>query len=173
CQARNSSAIWPPQPRYQPTLYHSAPSCERPSHPFGRWVAWVCRWPGAVAFVCLALSVGLAWLAATTLTINTSTDDMLSERLPFRAQNEAVDAAFPQLVDTLTLALEGPDALATEGAAERLATALAAQPGVAQSVFLPEGGAFFRRSGLLYLSTAELQALGDRLAGAQRSEEHT
>src|SRR5690606_31226319 len=136
-------------------------------HPFGRWVERVCRRPGLVTLACLALATGLAWLAATTLTINTSTDDMLSERLPFRAQNEAVDAAFPQLVDTLTLALEGPDALATEAAAERLAEALSTQPDVTQSVFLPEGGAFFRRNGLLYLPRAALKALGDRLAGAQ------
>ncbi|MGE5765608.1 MAG: MMPL family transporter, partial [Bacteroidota bacterium] len=146
---------------------HPTPSSPHASGPFGRWVALACRRPLLVTFLCLALAAGLAWLAAAKLTINTSTDDMLSETLPFRAQNEAVDAAFPQLVDTLTLALEGPDALSTEAAAERLAAALAAQPGVAQSVFLPEGGAFFRRSGLLYLSTAELQALGDRLAGAQ------
>src|SRR3546814_11130658 len=85
----------------------------------------------------------------------------------FRAQNEAVDAAFPQLVDTLTIALDAPDALAAEAAAGRLAAALAAQPAVAQSVFLPQGGPFFRQNGLLYLSAVELQALGDRLAGAQ------
>src|SRR3546814_12990689 len=70
----------------------------------------------------------------------------------FRAQNEAVDAAFPQLVDTLTIALDAPDALAAEAAAGRLAAALAAQPAVAQSVFLPQGGPFFRQNGLLYLS---------------------
>src|SRR3546814_7110418 len=121
-------------------------------------------------YTTLFRSVGLAWLAAVTLTINTSTDDMLSKELPFRAQNEAVDAAFPQLVDTLTIALDAPDALAAEAAAGRLAAALAAQPAVAQSVFLPQGGPFFRQNGLLYLSAVELQALGDRLA---RSEEHT
>src|SRR3546814_12713748 len=109
-----------------------------------RWVGGVSRRPVLVVLLCLAVSVGLAWLAAVTLTINTSTDDMLSKELPFRAQNEAVDAAFPQLVDTLTIALDAPDALAAEAAAGRLAAALAAQPAVAQSVFLPQGGPFFR-----------------------------
>src|SRR3546814_3965963 len=60
-------------------------------------------------YTTLFRSVGLAWLAAVTLTINTSTDDMLSKELPFRAQNEAVDAAFPQLVDTLTIALRSEE----------------------------------------------------------------
>src|SRR3546814_5463457 len=59
-----------------------------------RWVGGVSRRPVLVVLLCLAVSVGLAWLAAVTLTINTSTDDMLSKELPFRAQNEAVDAAF-------------------------------------------------------------------------------
>src|SRR3546814_4572435 len=64
-----------------------------------RWVGGVSRRPVLVVLLCLAVSVGLAWLAAVTLTINTSTDDMLSKELPFRAQNEAVDEAFPQLVE--------------------------------------------------------------------------
>ncbi|HEY9536026.1 MAG TPA: MMPL family transporter, partial [Kiloniellaceae bacterium] len=145
----------------------TSPLHARLSGPFGRWVGGVSRRPVLVVLLCLAVSVGLAWLAAVTLTINTSTDDMLSKELPFRAQNEAVDAAFPQLVDTLTIALDAPDALAAEAAAGRLAAALAAQPAVAQSVFLPQGGPFFRQNGLLYLSAVELQALGDRLAGAQ------
>ena len=148
-------------------MQHSAPSSPASGGPYGRWVARVCRRPLVVVVLCLAVAVGLAWLAAATLTINTSTDDMLSEKLPWRAQNEAVDAAFPELVDTLTVAVEAPDSLAAEAAAERLAAALAARPAVARSVFLPQGGGFFRRNGLLYLSIAELEALADRLAGAQ------
>ena len=149
------------------TLHENTPASTRAAGPYGRWVERVCRRPGLVVLLCLAAAAGLAWLAAASLTINTSTDDMLSEALPFRAQNEAVDAAFPQLVDTLTVAVEAPDALAAEAAAEGLAAALAARPAVVQSAFLPEGGDFFRRHGLLYLPPAELQALGDRLAGAQ------
>jgi len=163
-----SSGGRPPEPR------ETVPgSGQDPDFPTGfaawaaAWVTAACRRPRAVALLCLAAAAGLLWLAAATLSINTSTNDMLSEELPFRAQNEAVDAAFPQLVDTLTIAIEAPDALAAEAAAARLASALAAQPAVVQSVFLPQGGDFFRRNGLLYLSPEELQALGDRLAGAQ------
>lgn len=145
----------------EPSLHAPRPG------PFGRLVAWVCRRAGLVAFLCLAAAGALAWLAAATLTINTSTDDMLSEELPFRAQNEALAAAFPQLVDTLIIAVEAPDALAAETAAERLAAALADRARVTQSVFLPQGGDFFRHNGLLFLPAGELQALADRLAEAQ------
>ncbi len=131
------------------------------------WVTGVCRRPVLVLFACLALAAGLLWSAATSLTINTSTEDMLSAELPWRQNNRAVDRAFPQLVDSLTIAVEGPDALAAEDAAERLARVLRAQDQVFHSVMLPEGGDFFRRNGLLYLSPEELQAESDRLAAAQ------
>ncbi|MGF1593230.1 MAG: MMPL family transporter [Kiloniellaceae bacterium] len=133
----------------------------------GAWVGAVCRRPlGAVAG-CLAAAAGLLWLAVATLTINTSTNDMLSEDLAFRQNETAVEQAFPQLVDSLTVVVEAPDSLAAEAAAENLAAALRDRPEIVREVYLPQGGAFFRRSGLLYLSTAELQALADRLAGAQ------
>ncbi|WP_193367384.1 MMPL family transporter [Pelagibius marinus] len=131
------------------------------------WVNGVCRRPVLVLFACLALAAGLLWIAATSLTINTSTEDMLSAELPWRQNNRAVDRAFPQLVDSLTIAVEGPDALAAEEAAGRLAQALRARDKVFHSVLLPEGGDFFRRNGLLYLSPEDLQAESDRLAAAQ------
>jgi len=148
-------------------LQKNAAHRDRLTNAAGIWVAWVCHRPVMVVIFCLALAAGLAWLAAGTLTINTSTNDMLSAELPFRQQNEAIDAAFPQLVDTLTIAVEASDSLAAEAAAEDLAEALRARRAVAEAVFLPQGGAFFRHNGLLYLSPAELQTLGDRLAGAQ------
>ncbi|MPZ08624.1 MAG: MMPL family transporter [Kiloniellaceae bacterium] len=144
----------------------SAPH-DRPSGLFGAWVDRACRRPALVVFLCLATAAGLLWLAVATLTINTSTNDMLSAELPFRQNEDALERAFPQLVGTLTIAVEAPDALAAEVAAEGLAEALGRRPEVVRSVFLPQGGAFFRQHGLLYLSREELQALGDRLAGAQ------
>ncbi len=132
-----------------------------------RWVNRVCRHPVPVLFACLGLAAGLLWIAVTTLAINTSTEDMLSAELPWRQNNRAVDQAFPQLVDSLTIAVEAPDALAAEAAAAQLAAALTARPAVFHSVYLPEGGAFFRRNGLLFLSPEELQAESDRLAAAQ------
>src|SRR3546814_12797608 len=85
------------------TLQETTPP-HRASGPYGLWVERICRQPLLVVLLCLAAAAVLAWVAATTLTINTSTNDMLSEELPFRQQTEAVDAAFPQLVDTLTIA---------------------------------------------------------------------
>ncbi len=132
-----------------------------------RWVAAVCRHRVPVAFSCLAAAAGLLWLAAASLTINTSTNDMLDADLPFRQAEIAVETAFPLLFDSLTVVLEGPDGQAAAAGAAALAEALRQQTEAVHEVFLPQGGEFFRRNGLLYLEPAELQALADRLAGAQ------
>ena len=127
----------------------------------------VCRHRVPVVFLCLAVAAGLLWLAVASLTINTSTNDMLDADLPFRQAEIAVESAFPLLFDSLTVVLEGPDGQAAEAGAAALAEALRQQPEAVHQVFLPQGGDFFRRNGLLYLEPAELQALADRLAGAQ------
>jgi uncharacterized protein len=110
---------------------------------------------------------GLLWLAVATLTINTSTNDMLDADLPFRQAEIAVETAFPLLFDSLTVVLEGPDSQAADAGAAALAEALRQQPEIVHRVYEPQGGEFFRRNGLLYLEPAALQALADRLAGAQ------
>lgn len=120
-----------------------------------------------MVFSCLAAAAGLLWLAVASLTINTSTNDMLDADLPFRQAEIAVETAFPLLFDSLTVVLEGPDSQAAEAGAAVLAEALRQQPEVVQRVYEPQGGDFFRRNGLLYLEPAELQTLADRLAGAQ------
>ena len=81
------------------------------------WVGWVCRRPALVGVLALISAAGMLWYAAATLSINTSTTDMLSEELPFRQNNVAVDKAFPQRSGTLVAVIEGPDSLAAETAA--------------------------------------------------------
>lgn len=131
------------------------------------WIGWVCGRAGIVVLAALLSAAGLLWYAASSLTINTSTTDMLSAELPFRQNNVAVDAAFPQRSGTLIVVVEGPDGLAAAEAARRLALALKDQPGRFEDVFDLEGDPFFRRNGLLFLSQSELEAQADRLAAAQ------
>lgn len=130
------------------------------------WVGLVCRRPGLVVALSILSAIGLLWFAAATLSINTSTTDMLSEDLPFRQNNVAVDKAFPQRDDTLILVIEGPDSLASEAAALRLAEALRNKPERFEDVFAPEVEPFFRRNGLLFLSQDALEDQADRLAAA-------
>ncbi len=139
---------------------------------FGRraLVAWVGfvrsrAWPVlllAVAFSALSLHY-----AITTIGINTSTTDMLSAELPFRKNAEALKQAFPQFTDSLTVVVEAGSPEAASDAAEQLSARLRSETDLFRDVFFPEGDRFFRRNGLLYLSTEELYSLSDRLAGAQ------
>ncbi|HIC80263.1 MAG TPA: hypothetical protein EYP07_04760 [Kiloniellaceae bacterium] len=131
------------------------------------WIGWVCGRAGIVVLAALLSAAGLLWYAVASLTINTSTTDMLSAELPFRQNNVAVDAAFPQRSGTLIVVVEGPDGPAAAGAARGLALALKEQPARFEDVFDLEGDPFFRRNGLLFLSQSELEAQADRLAAAQ------
>lgn len=132
-----------------------------------RWMILVRR--RAVTVVVLAALVAAASLAlaATRLSIDTNLSDMLSPDLPYRRDQAAMTAAFPQLERTLTVVVEAASAEAAAAAAGRLAEDLGGRPEVIRDVDYPEGAAFFRRNGLLYLEVAELQALADRLAEIQ------
>ena len=131
---------------------------------FAAWVGFVTRRPAWVLFV--ALSTALAALAygATHLGINTSTKDMLSEELPFRQNDRAMDAAFPALEGGLIVIVEAKSAAVAETAAARLAEVLSERGDVIKEVFYPEDSPFFRRNGLLYLDLLALEDLSDRLA---------
>ena len=79
--------------------------------PFGRralvaWVGFVCRWSWPILLLALAVSGLSLHFTVTTLGINTSTTDMLSAELPFRKNSAALDQAFPQFVDNLTVVVE-------------------------------------------------------------------
>ena len=79
-----------------------------------RWVGFVTRrrWP--VLLLALLVTVASLAFAAVTLTINTSTTDMLSEELPFRRNHEALKAAFPALTANLLLVVQGENENAVE-----------------------------------------------------------
>jgi len=131
------------------------------------WVRLVRRSAVAVLALALLLTAGAAQFTITHIGINTNTTDMLSEELPFRRYDRALNKAFPQLWDTLIVVVEAATPDLADRGAQRLAAALAARPELFGEVFYPDGEPFFRRNGLLYLEPAELAAFGDRLAEVQ------
>jgi hopanoid biosynthesis associated RND transporter like protein HpnN len=131
------------------------------------WVSLAGRCAWRVIALAFLLTMASAWLISTKLTIDTDTNDMLSAKLPFRQDSNRIDAAFPQLKDNIVIVIDAGGADAADDAADALVAKLRAADGRFRSVFYPEGDAFFRRNGLLYLEEEELAALADRLAGAQ------
>jgi len=132
-----------------------------------RWVDAVRRWAWPIIALAAISSVGAFYYSITNFSINVDTTDMLSEELDFRQNDRALDSAFPQLVDNLSIVVEAGSGDQAEDVAEALAAGLAKMPERFTTVFYPEGEAFFRRNGFLYADLGDLETLSDRLAEAQ------
>jgi len=134
---------------------------------FGAVAGASVRWRWGVIVLWLLLAAGSIALSAGNLGINTDTTDMLSPELEFRKRFTEYRRAFPQGKGSLAIVVTGPTSDLTDRAARRLSTALRQDTTLFRSVFFPQGDQFFRRNGLLYLSTKDLEALSDRLTEAQ------
>ena len=133
----------------------------------GHWVAGAAKRGRAVVALAVLLTVVAAVHFADAITINTSTNDMLSKDVPFRQYARELDAAFPQSGDTLVVVIKGQTAGLADDAALALGARLRAMPALFENVYDLRGDAFFRENGLLYLSVDELYELSDALADAQ------
>ena len=122
------------------------------------------RW--LVLLACVLLTGYALRYTASNISIDTGTSQMSDVRLPHRQANLALTAAFPHLPGDVVVFAESSHAGAAEDAADALAARLAARSDIAQVVSQPGGGEFFRRNGLLYLSTDELWRIDERLAEA-------
>ncbi len=130
------------------------------------WVAACHRRALAVTLACLAAAIAAGIYAAGHLSIDTDTAEMISPEVSWRQAERDYDRAFPGGFN-LVIVIDGPSAEAASDAAAGLATRLSAQPDLFTAVERPDGLPFFRRNGLLYLSSEELTALADRLTEMQ------
>src|SRR3954469_19386704 len=85
------------------------------------------RRAGLVAILALLLTIASGFYAATHLTIDTDIDNMLPADLPWRQNDRALDAAFPQNADLLVVVIDGKTADIAEDAARELVKRMAAQ----------------------------------------------
>ncbi len=99
--------------------------------------------------------------------IDTNTSNVLSRDLPFQQRQAAYNKVFPQDRDSIVVVLQGKDAAATDQAVDRVAQWAKAHPQWFRSVYLPGGGSFFRRNGLLYLPVQDVQDFAKRITQAQ------
>ncbi len=125
------------------------------------------RHPLWVVLAWVLIAVGSLDLAATSLSINTDTEDLVSDELPFRRAAQTLKAEFPQRGSLLVLVVSGrvPEEVAISTA--RLAEALGRDATHFDSVFVPGMDPFFDRNALLYLDVDELEELAVRLARLQ------
>jgi len=123
------------------------------------------------AAIVVALSVlttvAAAWYAIEDLKIYTDTGSMIASDVPFRKDQDDFKSAFPQLTDVLLILVEAPTRGHANDVARALGSQLRSNEKLVRAVDFAGGDPFFRKNGLLYLDTDELERLSQRLAEAQ------
>lgn len=125
------------------------------------------RFPRAVLVATLLVTLAAGWVTLTRFALDSDAAKLFPRDLPWRLAELRMDAAFPQRVDLIVAVLDGAEPWTLERAAERLAAALRAEPGLFRSVRRPDAGEFWDRHGLLYLDLDDVRAVTERLIEAQ------
>ena len=122
-------------------------------------------WLVIAAFLIAALLAG--GYVARHIAINTDSGKLLSSSLPWRQQEIKLNALFPQRTDLIVAVIDGTTPERADEAANALAKALAPQTNLFRNVSRPDGGEFFAREGVLFLSVDDLQRNMDELIKAE------
>jgi uncharacterized protein len=121
----------------------------------------------AVTLVLLLLSLVGAYYTASHISIDTDINKLISPDLPWRQREAEMDRAFPQNADLLAIVIDAKTPDLAADAAGALAQRLATMPYLFRTVRAPEGGDFFRREGMLFLPTVDVQSFADQIVAAQ------
>lgn len=135
--------------------------------PVARIVSFCSRHAAWVLVLWTVLSASAAWFVAARFTMDTDTGELLSRELAWRQRQLAVDKAFPQRSDLIVAVVDGRSPELAGRAAASLYTRLARETSLFKAVWRPDGGDFFEKNGLLYLSNAELAQTLEKLIAAQ------
>jgi hopanoid biosynthesis associated RND transporter like protein HpnN len=133
----------------------------------GRWVDAVQRRATLVAIGVLAVTVPIGAYAVLELGINSDNVQLVGRDLPARRNHDEFAKLFPNLENALLVVVDGETPELTRQAADALTKALRQRSDAFTDVYLPGGGAFFERNGLLYRSVDDLYAFADEMARVQ------
>ncbi len=120
-----------------------------------------------VTVVLLLLAIGGGYYAAGHFSIDTDINKLINPDLPWRQREKALDTAFPQNVDLLLVVVDAKTPDQAEDGTAALAEKLSAERDLFRTVRRPDGGDFFHKNGLLFLSKQEVQNFADQLISAQ------
>ena len=132
-----------------------------------RVVRACCRYPRLTVVMASLITFGAGIYSYDNFAIHTDTGQLISSRLPWRQRELQLDAAFPQLVDTILVVLDGATPELARDGASRLAAKLAGDRANFQAVQEAEGGAFFEKNGLLFLPPEDVRSTTEQLIRAQ------
>ena len=134
---------------------------------FARWAAFSYRNAALVILVALLVASLCAVYTSRNLGVHTDTTEMLSEELPFRANDIRYMAEFPQHNNTMLLVVDAPTPEQVNSAAKQLTEALKQDTINFLDAYYLSGDPFLERNGLLFKSIPELGYITDQLSAAQ------
>jgi len=117
---------------------------------------------GAMALLGAAIFYVVGHFAMTT-----NAGALIAPTVPWKQQEIALGAAFPQFTDSMLVVVDGKTPELAERAAAALTEKMSADKAHFRAVMRPDGGDFFARNGLLYGSTADVQKAMAALIEAQ------
>lgn len=123
------------------------------------------RRPWLVIGVSALITVLAGWYS-THLGVDTSTDNVLAQSLPFKQNEAAYRKDFPRKESSL-IVIDGATGADADSAADNLAVRLRARPELFSDVEVPGEGEFFTNNGLLYLAQDKLQNLLGQITAAK------
>jgi len=132
-----------------------------------RFVQFCRRYAVLVVLFYFVLAGCSIWLAAHRLSVDTNTDHLFAETLPWRQDAMAFDREFPQFNNLLVAVVRGATPEESDETAAQLAKAMAADKKHFIDVTRPDADPFFRTEGLLLLDPNDLTKLLNSLMNAQ------
>jgi hopanoid biosynthesis associated RND transporter like protein HpnN len=122
-------------------------------------------WAVILAF-CLVAAVCAGYFTRH-VAISTDSKKLMSDSLPWRQQEAAIDLAFPQRINRIVAVVDAATPEAADEAAGALTKALTPRKDVIQTVERIDGDEFFERNGILFLSLDEVRRDTADLISAQ------
>jgi uncharacterized protein len=122
-------------------------------------------WVVIAAFLIAAVLAGA--YVSRHIAINTDSGKLLSSSLPWRQQEIKLNQLFPQRTDLIVAVIDATTPEAADEAADALVNALAKQTNVIRNISRPDGGEFFARNGVLFLSVDDVRQNMDQLIKAE------
>src|ERR1700728_187274 len=113
-------------------------------------------WVVIPAFLIAAVLAG--GYVSRHIAINTDSGKLLSTSLPWRQQELKLNRLFPQRTDLVIAVIDATTAEAADEAADALVNALSGRSDVIRTITRPDGGEFFARNGVLFLSVDDVRS---------------
>jgi hypothetical protein len=121
----------------------------------------------AVVLASILLAAFSGWMAMHGLGISTDTDQMFSQKLPWRQRAIQFNQDFPQFTNLLVAVVDARIPEEADATAAALAAKLSADHTHFISVRRPDASPYLQKEGLLFLDTKQLTSLMNRTIDAQ------